>query len=35
MNIKEIDYEKPIKISKFDFSCDDIDKSIPKPLPQF
>jgi len=34
MNIKEIDYEKPIKISKFDFSCDDLDKSIPKPLPQ-
>jgi len=34
MNIKELDYERPIKISKFDFSCDDIDKSIPKPLPQ-
>jgi len=29
MNIKELDYERPIKISKFDFSCDDIDKSIP------
>tara|TARA_R110001632_G_C11345694_1_gene417887 strand:- start:911 stop:1663 length:753 start_codon:yes stop_codon:yes gene_type:complete len=34
MNIKEIEPERPIKISKFDFSCDDIDANIPKPLPQ-
>jgi len=32
--IEEKEYEKKINISKFDFSCDDIDDSIPKPLPQ-
>ena len=32
--IKENEYEKKINISKFDFSCDDVDTSIPKPLPQ-
>ena len=33
-SIKEIPYEKPINITKFEFSCDEIDDSIPKPLPQ-
>ena len=33
-SINEIEYDKKINISKFDFSCDDIDDSIPKPLPQ-
>jgi len=33
-NIKEIEYDKAINITKHDFSCDDIDSSIPKPLPQ-
>ena len=32
--IKEKEYEKKINISKFGFSCDQIDASIPKPLPQ-
>lgn len=32
--IKEKEYEKKINISKFDFTCDGIDSSIPKPLPQ-
>ena len=32
--IKEGEYEKKINISKFDFTCDDIDDSIPHPLPQ-
>ena len=34
LNIKEIEEEKKIVLSRFDFSCDDIDESIPKPLPQ-
>jgi Cdc6-like AAA superfamily ATPase len=34
MNIKEVENEKKIVLSKFEFSCDDIDSSIPKPLPQ-
>ena len=34
MNIRETDCDDKIKISKFNFSCDDIDDSIPKPLPQ-
>lgn len=33
-NIKEIEPEKKIVLSKFNFTCDDIDDSIPKPLPQ-
>tara|TARA_R100000951_G_C2624831_1_gene175662 strand:- start:156 stop:920 length:765 start_codon:yes stop_codon:yes gene_type:complete len=33
-NIKEIEPEKKIVLSKFNFTCDDIDNSIPKPLPQ-
>ena len=32
--IKEIEYDKPINISKFEFTCDAVDDSIPKPLPQ-
>tara|TARA_R110000751_G_scaffold857_4_gene2858 strand:+ start:1460 stop:2224 length:765 start_codon:yes stop_codon:yes gene_type:complete len=32
--IKEIDYDKPINISKYEFTCDDIDDSIPEPLPK-
>jgi len=32
-NIKEIEPEKKINISKFNFSVDDVDESIPKPLP--
>lgn len=32
--IKEIEYEKPIVISKHNFSCDDEDKTIPEPLPR-
>ena len=34
MNIRETPADEKIKISKFNFSCDDIDESIPKPLPQ-
>ncbi len=34
MEITEIEPEKKITLSKIDFSCDDIDESIPKPLPQ-
>ena len=34
MKIGEIPPDKKINISKFAFSCDDIDESIPKPLPQ-
>jgi len=34
MNIKEVENEKKIVLSKFEFSCDDIDNTIPKPLPQ-
>ncbi len=33
-NIKEEEYEKKINISKFDFSCDEEDLSIPEPLPR-
>lgn len=33
-NIKEKEYDKKINISATKFSCDDIDDSIPKPLPQ-
>jgi len=32
--IKEIEYETPINITKYNFSCDDEDKSIPEPLPR-
>ena len=34
LKIKEVEPEKKIVLSKFDFTCDDIDDSIPKPLPQ-
>ena len=34
LNIKEVEEEKKIVLSRFDFSCDDVDESIPKPLPQ-
>jgi len=34
MSIIEIPPEKKIVMKKFGFSCDDIDESIPKPLPQ-
>ena len=34
MNIKEIEPENKIVMKKFAFSCDDIDDTIPKPLPQ-
>jgi len=34
MNIRETPADEKIKISKFNFSCDEIDESIPKPLPQ-
>ena len=34
MNIRETPADEKIKISKFNFSFDDIDESIPKPLPQ-
>tara|TARA_R110002012_G_scaffold24851_2_gene82603 strand:- start:40 stop:789 length:750 start_codon:yes stop_codon:yes gene_type:complete len=33
MNIRETPADDKIKISKFNFSCDDIDETIPKPLP--
>ena len=33
MEISEIEPDKKIILSKFDFSCDDIDDSIPDPLP--
>jgi GTPase SAR1 family protein len=33
-NIKEKEYDKKINISATKFSCDDIDDTIPKPLPQ-
>jgi len=33
-HITEIEPEKPIVVSKFEMSCDQCDKSIPKPLPQ-
>ena len=34
LNIKEVEPENKIVLSKFNFSCDDIDDTIPKPLPQ-
>jgi Cdc6-like AAA superfamily ATPase len=34
MNIRETPADEKIVLSKFNFSCDDIDESIPKPLPQ-
>ena len=34
MEIREIENDKKIVLSKFSFSCDDLDDSIPKPLPQ-
>ena len=34
MEITETEPEKKIVLSKIDFSCDDTDESIPKPLPQ-
>lgn len=34
MDIKEIEPDKRVVIKKFSFSCDDIDETIPKPLPQ-
>ena len=33
-SIKEIPYEKPINITKYEFTCDDVDDTIPLPLPQ-
>ena len=33
-SISEEEYDKKIKISKFDFSCDEEDSSIPEPLPR-
>jgi len=33
-SITEIPYEKPINVTKFEFTCDDVDDTIPKPLPQ-
>ena len=32
--IKEEESERPINISKFNFSCDDEDMTIPEPLPR-
>jgi len=34
MEITENEPDKKIVLSKFDFSCDEVDDSIPKPLPQ-
>ncbi len=34
MNITEIEPDRKITLSKFNFTCDEIDESIPKPLPQ-
>tara|TARA_R110000751_G_scaffold283108_1_gene386425 strand:- start:165 stop:929 length:765 start_codon:yes stop_codon:yes gene_type:complete len=34
LNIREITPDKPIILSKIDFTCDDLDDSIPEPLPQ-
>tara|TARA_R110002020_G_scaffold107363_1_gene249396 strand:+ start:8081 stop:8827 length:747 start_codon:yes stop_codon:yes gene_type:complete len=34
MNISENEPDEKIVLSKFKFSCDDIDETIPKPLPQ-
>ena len=32
--ITEFEYDKPINITKAEFSCDDEDESIPLPLPR-
>ena len=32
--IREEESERPINISKFNFSCDDEDMTIPEPLPR-
>ena len=32
--IKELEPDTPIVVGKFNFTCDDVDSSIPKPLPQ-
>ena len=32
--ITELSNDTPINISKFKFTCDDADDTIPKPLPQ-
>ena len=34
LNIRETENEDKIVLSKFNFSCDDKDETIPKPLPQ-
>ena len=34
MNIRETPSDEKIVLSKFNFTCDEIDESIPKPLPQ-
>ena len=34
MNIRETPADSKIVLSKFNFSCDDVDESIPLPLPQ-
>ena len=34
MRIREIGCDDTIKLSKFKFNCDEVDKSIPDPLPQ-
>ena len=34
MNITEIEPDEKIVLSKFKFNCDDVDATIPKPLPQ-
>ena len=34
MEIIETEPEKKIKLSKIEFSCDDVDNTIPLPLPQ-
>ena len=33
-NITETEPEKPFIVNKFNFTCDDADSTIPKPLPQ-
>ena len=34
MDIQEIEPDKKVIIKKFNFSCDDIDDTIPEPLPR-
>ena len=34
MRIREVGCEESIVLSKFKFNCDEVDKSIPDPLPQ-